>query len=286
MNDIKQVGKVFHELRTNHNISLKQVADDTVSVSQLSRFERGETDLSISKFLTALDNMSIEMNEFMDLLKNHQQSETIEFMRQLTPLEYERDIQGFQRLFHEQERKYKQNPSVYQYHLNSILAQSFICKCYSKIPFPKEYINEVADYLFMVEKWNIYELILIGNLYLFFDIPLVDKMGKEILKQTLNTNANLKLATITLLNIYETCVYRNALEVAQYYKDQLPQLMQDETWLYERNIYYFLSGLYLYKTGEQRKGNEMMKHAIQIYEWLKCDNLAKNYQQDKNQQAK
>ena len=120
MHQYEQIGKTFHDFRKNRNISLKQVADDTVSASQISRFERGESDLSISKFLTALANMKVEVNEFIDALQNHQKSETIEFMRKLIPLEYKRDIAGFQQLFYEQKEKYERNPSTYQYRLNMI----------------------------------------------------------------------------------------------------------------------------------------------------------------------
>ena len=42
MQNYDKLGQVFHEFRTNRSISLKQVADETVSASQISRFERGE----------------------------------------------------------------------------------------------------------------------------------------------------------------------------------------------------------------------------------------------------
>ena len=204
------LGEVFHEFRRNRNISLKQIADENVSASQISRFERGESDISLSRFLQVLENMHVEMNEFMDAVHGYEKSETIQFMRQLVPLEYKRDKAGFERLFSEQKEKFEKRPSVYQYHLNMILAQSFICKCDSSVPFPKEYLDDVTDYLFTVEEWKIYELILIGNLYLFMDIPLLHKMGREILSNYQRNRANRELVSITLLNIWETCLHRGA----------------------------------------------------------------------------
>ena len=153
--NMKKLGKVFHDFRVNRNISLKQIADENVSISQISRFERGESDLSVSKFLIALENMKVETGEFMDALQKNHDSETIEFMSKLVPLEYKRDIAGFRKLFDEQRDKYKKNPSIYQYKLNMILAQSFICKCDPDVPFPKEYIDEVADFI-----WTTYHSLL------------------------------------------------------------------------------------------------------------------------------
>lgn len=280
MQDYDQLGEVFHDFRTNRNISLKQIADENVSVSQISRFERGESDISFSKFLRMLENMHVEVNEFMDAVRGYDKTETIKFMSKLVPLEYKRDKAGFHKLFDEQKEKFQNNPSVYQYHLNMILAQSFICKCDESIPFPKEYMDEVTDYLFSVEEWKIYELILIGNLYLFMDIPLLHRMGQEIVKNYDKSRANKGLVIITLMNIWETCIHRDALDVADFYKDAILPLIADETMLYERNLYHFLHGLSDYKCGEKELGKSMMNQAIQIYEWLGCDNLARNYIDD------
>ena len=280
MQNIDQLGRVFHDFRTNRNITLKQVADEHVSESQISRFERGETDISLTRFLRMLENMHVEVNEFMDIVRGYDKTETIRFMGQLVPLEYQRDRAGFERLMREQKEKYAKNPSVYQYHLNMILAQSFVCKCDETVPFPKEYLDEVTDYLFSVEEWKIYELILIGNLYLFMDIPLLHKMGQEIVKTHAANGANTGLIMITLLNIWETCLQRDDLETAAYYRDSIRPLISDETMLYERNLYLFLSGLSRFKSGETGPGKEEMDRAIQIYEWLGCHHLARNYRKD------
>lgn len=66
MQKYDNLGQVFRDLRTNRHISLKQISNDVVSASQISRFERGKSDLSVGKFLTALDNMNIEVSEFID----------------------------------------------------------------------------------------------------------------------------------------------------------------------------------------------------------------------------
>lgn len=282
MKNYDRLGEVFRDFRANRNISLKQIADESVSASQISRFERGETDISITKFLRMLENMHVEMNEFMDAVHGYGKTEIIRFMSQLVSLEYKRDKAGFQQLFNEQKEKFEKNPSVYLYHLNMILAQSFICKCDDTVPFPEKYLDEATDYLFTVEEWKVYELILIGNLYLFIDIPLLHKMGQEILRNYSRNGANKGLVIITLLNIWETCIHRDTLKIAAYYKDNILPLIADETLLYERNLYHFLSGLYHFKSGEKESGKKEMEQAIQIYEWLGCDNLARNYIEDLN----
>ena len=283
MQQYDNLGQVFKNLRTNRHISLKQAADDVVSVSQLSRFERGESDLSVGKFLTALGNMKIEVREFMDAVNNYRHTEQIRFMHALIPLEYARDIEGFRQLRMEEDEKFRKHPEIYHYHLNSILLQGFICKCDPSIPFPKEYVDQVTDYLFTTEDWNIYELILIGNLYLFIDIPLLHRMGQEILKRQdyyCEIGSQKNIVTLTLLNIWETCLHRDQLVVAAFYMERIRPLLDDETDLYKRTIYLFLSGLQHYKDGSVSSGTDEMQKAIRIFEWAGSGNLANNYKKD------
>lgn len=279
----KHLGQTFKILRKNRHIPLKQVANHQVSLSQLSRFERGESELSISKFLVALENIHVEVKEFMDALSGYQHSEQIAFMSKLIDLEYLRDIEGFRQMQAEENQKFKEYPDRQRYQLNSILLQGFICKCDDTIPFPKEDLELVIDYLFATDDWNIYELILIGNLYLFIEIPLLHLMGQEILKRRhfykeIATHRHLVL--MTMLNIWETCLHRNALEVADYYQQEVQKLIKNETKLYEKTIFLFLKGLQAYKSGQTLTGIDEMKQAIQICDWLDSPHIAKNFKID------
>ena len=75
MPNYDNLGEVFKNLRTNRHISLKQISNERVSAAQISRFERGESDISLEKFLIALSNMHIEVSEFMDAVNNYQRTE-------------------------------------------------------------------------------------------------------------------------------------------------------------------------------------------------------------------
>lgn len=281
--DKKRLGETFRDLRMNRRIPLKQVANQELSVSQLSRFERGESELSISKFLTALKHIHVEIKEFMDVASGYRHTEQIRFMSRLIDLEYKRDIDGFYRMQQEELEKYKQEPYKMRYKLNSILLQGFICKCDERIPFPKKDLTVVTDYLFITEQWNIFELALIGNLYLFIDIPILHRMGQEILKRRdyyKEIATHHYIVTITLLNIWETCLHRNALDIADFYQQKIAELIKNETKLYEKTIFLFLKGMQDYKTGQILTGIEQMRQAIQIFNWLGCPHMVKNYSND------
>ncbi len=79
-------------------------------------------------------------------------------------------------------------------------------------------------------------------------------MGLEIVKKGSKDKANTNVIRITLLNIFETCIHRDALEIAEYYRNEIPLMLKNETLLYEHNIYHFLDGLLQYKKGEKESG--------------------------------
>ncbi|MFH5646668.1 helix-turn-helix domain-containing protein, partial [Streptococcus agalactiae] len=93
---------IFREFRLNRQFSLKQVASNELSVSQLSRFERGESDLSLTKFLGALEAIDLSISEFMDrvdFLRNkiwYNSSMNYEASKQLTDVRFKRLV-GVQR---------------------------------------------------------------------------------------------------------------------------------------------------------------------------------------------
>ena len=44
-------------------------------------------------------------------------------------------------------------------------------------------LDKVADYLFKTDEWTMYELILFGNLYSFYDVDYVARLGREVMER-------------------------------------------------------------------------------------------------------
>ena len=65
---MEQIGKVFRQLRESRNISLRQATGGQFSPSMLSRFETGQSELSVEKFLFALENISASVEEILPVV--------------------------------------------------------------------------------------------------------------------------------------------------------------------------------------------------------------------------
>ena len=101
-------------------------------------------------------------------------------MAQIIPLYYANDIAGFQRLQGEQLEKAKSSTNPLYFELNWILLQGLICQRDASYEMKQDDLDKVADYLFKTEEWTMYELILFGNLYSFYDVDYVTRIGREV----------------------------------------------------------------------------------------------------------
>ena len=61
---MKNLGKVFKELRESRKISLRKATGGRFSASLLSRFENGQSEISAQKLFTALENIHTDVKEF------------------------------------------------------------------------------------------------------------------------------------------------------------------------------------------------------------------------------
>ncbi|MGT2756942.1 Rgg/GadR/MutR family transcriptional regulator [Streptococcus ovuberis] len=273
-------GSIFREFRRNRQLTLQDVADEMISVAQLSRFECGQTDLSLSRFLHILDKIGLTADEFMDRVNNYQRIEQIGLMAQMAKYHYQRDLAGLAQMVATEETKLTLTPNNRRAKLNRILFLGAIAELDSSQPLVQADLDFVSDHLFCTEQWQISELILIGNLYRFYDTASICRMVDEVVKrkpfyQEISTHRN--LVETTLLNVMETLVERGELDDASRYDKVLSPLITNERKAYHRLIYLYVKGFLKQAQGD-RTGISDMEHAIQSFSWMGSTHHAKTYQ--------
>lgn len=87
---MQYIGEVFKELRTGRRISLREVIGGKFSYSMLSRFENGESDITISKLLIGLENIRTELSEFVYLVRSFQPTSYNRLQRKIWDLQEKR----------------------------------------------------------------------------------------------------------------------------------------------------------------------------------------------------
>ena len=279
---MENLGKVFREFRISKNYSLKEAAGEACSTSQLSRFELGESDLATSRFFEILDNIHVTLENFMDKARNFQHHEHVSLMAQIIPLYYSNDIAGFQKLQREQLEKAKSSNNPLYFELNWILLQGLICQRDASYSMKQIDLDKVADYLFKIEEWTMYELILFGNLYSFYDVEYVTRLGREVMEreefyQVIGRHR--KLVLILALNCYQHCLENFAFENASYFEAYVEKIIGNGIKLYERNIFHYLKGFSLYQKGQCKEGCKQMQESMHIFDVLGLPEQVAYYQE-------
>lgn len=59
------LGKTLRKIRIGKNVRLTSLANSSLSKSQISRFERGESEISCIRLLNLLDQLNVSLDEFL-----------------------------------------------------------------------------------------------------------------------------------------------------------------------------------------------------------------------------
>lgn len=70
-----ELGELYKELRVARGLKLKDVARENLSISQLSKFENGQTMLAADKLLLAIQGIHMSFSEFSYALTHYQMSD-------------------------------------------------------------------------------------------------------------------------------------------------------------------------------------------------------------------
>lgn len=74
MNKNEKIGELYKELRLARGLKLKDIATKKLTVSQLSKFERGRSMLSADRFLLAISGLNMNFAEFAHAMDDYQPS--------------------------------------------------------------------------------------------------------------------------------------------------------------------------------------------------------------------
>lgn len=281
MNDY---GNTFRTFRKNKGYTLKQVASGIVSVSFLSKFERGDSDISFSMMVKLLERMMVTYEEFYFLHNREKTNAIDEFFNQAETAYAKRDVQAINRLKNQAIKSY-QRSNLAPFQCNILLLEVYRSMIELETPdFEDESLEQLTNYLFDIETWGYYELRLYNStLFLlppesaiFFSKSIYSKI-EAIKKLPLlhNVFIRIMLNTITYLTggqnprfLYE--------EECRTFMDYLDNSDIPEGDLKAR-VGYLQAQAYLdIRLGNVDKGVATLKRVIALYEELSAHKLAEH----------
>ena len=277
---MQNLGEVFKELRKSRNVSLQEATGGEFTYSMLSKFERGEADLSSMKLITALDNIHSDLNEFMYLVRGFSQKKALAFQENLWDLYDREGIDSLQSLYEETTQKYRSSGEK-SYLLQMIRIKSLLVFFDSEIRATDEELTFLYDYFFTIDIWGNYELELFSTISTLFPLPLYFKYSREMLQKTdllgsLPSN-KVGIDTILINGLFKAIEEKDKLK-ADYFVFQIEKRELPESEAYLKIIYMIAKGYYDTIFKVENKGLEKIQRGITILQDLEYVGGARYYE--------
>ncbi len=277
---MQNLGEVFKELRKSRNVSLQEATGGEFTYSMLSKFERGEADLSSMKLITALDNIHSDLNEFMYLVRGFSQKKVLDFQENLWDLYDREGIDSLQSLYEETTQKYRLSAKK-SYLFQMIRIKSLLVFFDSEIRATDEELTFLYDYFFTIDIWGNYELELFSTISTLFPLPLYFKYSREMLQKTdllgsLPSN-KVGIDTILINGLFKAIEEKDKLK-ADYFVFQIEKRELPESEAYLKIIYMIAKGYYDTIFKVKNKGLEKIQRGITILQDLEYIDGARYYE--------
>ena len=274
MIDTIDIGSLTKKIRLSKKLSLKDVAGDYLSVSFLSKFERGESEISLSRFLCILENLDVSIEEIYGILSKDNPTRTEELLARVSKAFQQNNIPALKKYYYEEIEKFNSTHKKI-FLCNSILIDSFLISITGK-KMNKKHIEVISDYLFDVDQWGKRELVILGNSMSAVPTNTLNLLIKEIIYKTTlfgNNEENKKIKIDLILNGISIFLERKELNYAKFYIDLFDTLTIPEVYLYERVEYNILIGTYWILIGKIEVGKKKIELALESLKNLGAENL-------------
>ncbi len=276
---MKSFGKVFKQFRQLRGLSLRSIATKDLSVSQLSRFENGQSDLTISKFKIALDEINMPMSEFLYAVQDFKRDELQELLHQMDIYVLQNDVVSMRHLL--ESRPVKPRLRRLFYELNTIIIKIKLEEMTGDPVVSERDLSVLTDYLIGVEYWGYYELLLFTHSMHRFRHALFMTLSKEMISRSefyKELPLNRRMINYLVLEAFVLSCERQELIDAQYYRKFIKNHHFEERDMFERMVVQYGEGMFEFFFHDERKGLMQMEAVIESFRALGSIHLAQSYE--------
>ncbi|CEY57893.1 Positive transcriptional regulator%2C MutR family [Streptococcus pseudopneumoniae] len=269
-----KLGITLRKVRKGKQISLCSVADEHLSKSQISRFERGESEISCIRLINILDKLHITLDEFLILHnEDYTNAELFANLVQYIRKQYSsHNIKNIAALLSDSSH----------YTLNSFdktMIKSILHTMDSSIIPSNKELLQLTDYLFKVEKWGYYEITLLGNCVRTINYNSYFLLTKEMLNNYIYSSlnkTNTRIVTQLAINCLILSVDKEEFSNCTCLITEIKALLDNELNFYEQTVFLYATGYFEFKR-HLDSGIEKMKQAIQVLDILGENKLKLHY---------
>lgn len=269
------LGKTLRAIRTGKNRSLTSIADNYLSKSQISRFERGESEISCIRLINILDKLNVTLDEFIILYNNDNKNSKknfIDLVNYIRKLYFKNELEKLKGLLLDS-KDYNLNQ------LDKIMIKCIINTIDKSISPSENELLYLTDYLFNVDVWGYYEIILLGNCVHSIQYNSLFLLTKEMINNyiysSLNKN-NKKIVTQLAINCLIISIKNEEFQNCNYLISEIKKLLFNELNYYEQTVFLYTEGWLEFKK-KIDGGKIKMERALKVFSLLNEQDMFNRY---------
>ncbi len=220
-----ELGELYKELRIARGLKLKDIARNNLSVSQLSKFENGQSMLAADKLLLAIDGINMSFSEFGYAMNQYQESTFFKTGKKIVQLQAQKDLAGLKKILVDYDDS--ESPSVYN-RLNKLVIKAAIQGLDPEYIITNDEIEFLTTYLYGIEEWTEYELYIFGNTMIVLSDSDLIFLGKAFVnrdKLYCVLPSHKKNAEIVHLNLILILIERKKFYHANFFIESIERLL-------------------------------------------------------------
>ncbi|MDR1605952.1 MAG: hypothetical protein LBS41_02440 [Streptococcaceae bacterium] len=272
------LGPAFRKIRQAKHISTHFLCQDTISSSFLSKWERGESRISVAHLIELLDLARTSFDELL-LYHEHLDLHYQKFIDQLSACVATQNLEGLLLLRYHEERNTNPSAVTVRQHRLTVLTQHI--NQIMEIPFDLEATQQLVKEFQALEVWGLYDLTLYSHAMFFIPTTQLSALTLKAYQKSLFFRSLPKVAATIILILTATIrrlLAEDLLDDAAIFLKLAADFLAETTLCYEINEIHFLEGIYLTRLGQKVEGQAKIDGAIQVLRQLNLQQQADDYQ--------
>lgn len=273
-----EIGETVEFIRHSKNISIKQVCGDYLTRQTYYRFIKNNLDISSKKLLYILDNLNVNVDEFLFISNNFKQYK--EFIDMDTAKHYFecRNIEGLNHILD----SYKDSKSTKEKNLFALVKVLLATLTEEDCLTERTYLS---NYLINIETWSHYETVLFNNCMFIFESCFIEMVFSKVILNLdkYNTlryygNESIRMFVNMLILFIQRQEYDKASEILAKIEDyQLNDDCLNDDCLYERCCVSFFDGIIGLINGKEGAEQKCVQ-ILEIFQLLNCKTIHHMFQ--------
>lgn len=269
---MKDYGRTIRKIREEKGYTIQQLSEGILSTSFLSKFERGNSDITVSYFLKILEKLSLSYDEFLFVHNDFNLDNFEVFFDKAEQAYVSRDLSKLIALKGVHLEKWR-TTNIAAYRCNTLVLDVLISILKDEfVSAEKEAVEFLFDYLFKVEVWGYYELRLYSATMFLMQPEMVLTLSETAYAKSIYLRKLSKVNQIIIYILLNTLTYllrhKKYLSECKVFIGYLDEISIPEKDLLSRNHLLYLQGIYEIQKGNQEKGIEDVQKAISMFREL------------------